>query len=143
MSEHPTYRAHAVRSGRWWAVDIREVPGAFTQARRLDQVETMARDMLALLLQSPPDSFDVAVDADVPEPLVTKVEELRSLRERAAAAEEEAARTATALVSAMLVEGFTVRDAGRILGISYQRASQLARRAPRRGNPGKAARVAS
>ena len=32
------------RSGNWWAVEIPEVEGAFTQARRLDQVADMAAD---------------------------------------------------------------------------------------------------
>lgn len=41
MTERSPYRAHAVRSGNWWAIDVPDVPGAFTQVRRLDQAESM------------------------------------------------------------------------------------------------------
>jgi len=41
-------------------VQVEEL-GVFTQARRLDRVEFMARDAIALLLDVPPDSFDVTV----------------------------------------------------------------------------------
>ncbi len=36
--------AEVSRSGAWWAVEVPEVPGAFTQAERLDQVEAAVVD---------------------------------------------------------------------------------------------------
>jgi len=41
----PRYEVTAQRDGRWWFVRVAEVPGAATQARRLDQVEAMAREV--------------------------------------------------------------------------------------------------
>jgi predicted RNase H-like HicB family nuclease len=55
------YTARARRSGEWWAVQIVELDHVFTQARRLDQVEAMARDAVALTLEVAPDSFDITV----------------------------------------------------------------------------------
>lgn len=40
--------ADVTRSGEWWAVQVPEMPGAFTQARRLEQVPGMVRDAVAL-----------------------------------------------------------------------------------------------
>jgi len=44
------YRVRAVRSGNWWSITVPELPGVFSQARRLDQVEAMAREAIAMML---------------------------------------------------------------------------------------------
>ena len=41
--------AIAERSDGWWAVDVPELPGLFTQARRLDQIDGMVRDAAQML----------------------------------------------------------------------------------------------
>lgn len=35
--------------GGWWAVEVPEIPGLFTQARCLDQVEEQVRDAAGML----------------------------------------------------------------------------------------------
>jgi predicted RNase H-like HicB family nuclease len=54
-----TYTARAVRSGKWWAIEIEELDGVYSQALRLDQAEAMARDAIAATLDVSPDSFEV------------------------------------------------------------------------------------
>ena len=56
-----SYAVLAERSGRWWAISVPELPGVFSQARRRDQIEAMARDAIALYLDVPLDSFAVSV----------------------------------------------------------------------------------
>ena len=41
--------AIAQRSGDWWAIEVPEIPGLFTQTRRLDQTDDMVRDAAKLL----------------------------------------------------------------------------------------------
>ena len=41
--------AQATRSGKWWAVEVPEIPGLFTQARRLDQVVEAVADAASML----------------------------------------------------------------------------------------------
>ena len=41
--------ARVTRSDGWWAVSVDEIPGLFTQARRLDQVADMVREAGSLL----------------------------------------------------------------------------------------------
>lgn len=42
-----TARAH--RCDGWWAVEVPEVPGLFTQTQRLDRIPNMVRDAAAML----------------------------------------------------------------------------------------------
>lgn len=57
------YSVNAERSGDWWAITVSELPGVFSQAKRRDQIEEMARDAIALFLDVPVDSFRVRVHA--------------------------------------------------------------------------------
>ncbi len=41
--------ARVARSEGWWAISVEEIPGLFTQTRRLDQVADMVRDAASLL----------------------------------------------------------------------------------------------
>ena len=48
--EAHAYQVRAVRSGNWWAITVPELPGVFAQAKRRDQVEAMAREAIAMML---------------------------------------------------------------------------------------------
>lgn len=61
MNDRTTYVAVCERSGEWWAVSVDGVRGAYTQTKRLDEVEATTRDMLAMFLEVPEDSFDIKV----------------------------------------------------------------------------------
>lgn len=58
--------ARAEHSGTWWAVEVPEMTGLFTQARRLDQVPAVVSDASALFNDKPEDSFEVEVVPVVP-----------------------------------------------------------------------------
>ena len=45
-----TYHVVAERSGDWWAITVAELAGVFSQARRREQVESTAREAIALML---------------------------------------------------------------------------------------------
>ncbi|HKU36355.1 MAG TPA: hypothetical protein VJP90_12460 [Paenarthrobacter sp.] len=117
--------ARAERSGGWWAVEVPEIEGLFTQVRRLDQVEGMVRDAAAALTGQPEASFTVNV---LPIVDAATQEALRQAKEMTDAA-ADAQRTATALnreaAHAMQASGMTVRDIGAVMHISFQRASQI------------------
>ena len=121
-----SYTAVAERSGDWWAVRVREQPGVFTQAKRLDQVEAMARDALVALLDRDPSSFDVHVIEKLPEDVVEDVRHAREAREHALEAQAEADAAMRRAALRLVRSGLTVRDVGRVLGVSPQRVSQLA-----------------
>lgn len=52
--------ANAVRVGNWWAVEVPEIPGFFTQARHLDEVPAIVAEAAALLSHSEADVLVVA-----------------------------------------------------------------------------------
>jgi predicted RNase H-like HicB family nuclease len=119
--EVTTYTVVAKRSDHWWAVSVPELKGVHSQARRLDQVESMAREAIALFLDIPPESFAITVEPEIPR------EVSHALAERQAAkdAEKRAEAATVSAVGYLLSAGFTVRDAGRLLGLSAQRVSQI------------------
>jgi hypothetical protein len=124
-----TYTARCRRSGRWWAIEVPEVNGGiYSQARRLDGVEAMARDAIALTLDVSPTTFEVDVVPVLPEEWETELEEAREARRSAAAAERLAQAALDRVVRRLIDAGLTVRDVGALLGLSYQRIAKRANR---------------
>ena len=123
----PIYTARAVRNGRWWAIDIRELRSVHSQSRRLDQVEQMAREVIGLALQAPPDTFDVSVQVDFPSlgALQVPVEAALRAREAAELAQHRASDAMRTAITEIRSAGYTARDAGMLLGVSNQRISQI------------------
>lgn len=120
-----TYAIEIRRSGRWWAIDVPSLKGVHTQARRLADVEFMARDAIGGVLDVSPDSVRVEVHPILDERLARRVREARRARIAAHEAQlESAEKTASALV-ALQEAGLPLRDAGELLGISHQRAAQV------------------
>ncbi len=60
VSERKTYDATTWREEGFWVIDIDEL-GLTTQARRLDQVEYLTRDAIALWLDVGEESFDIVL----------------------------------------------------------------------------------
>lgn len=54
------------RSDDWWAVSDPEVTGAFTQAKRLDQVPAMVADAVSLLTDTPAADVHVTLESAAP-----------------------------------------------------------------------------
>jgi predicted RNase H-like HicB family nuclease len=121
------YTAVSRRSGGWWAISVPELKGVHSQARRLDQVERMAREAIALFLDVPPDSFELTVEPELPHEVSHALAARRAARE----AEQRADSATTLAVDRLIAAGFTVRDAGRMLGLSPQRVSQISHAARR------------
>lgn len=59
MTDRPVYLVNAERDGEGWLVRVRDHPGVFGQADSEDDILDAARDVIALKLDVPPDSFDV------------------------------------------------------------------------------------
>ena len=94
-----TYTARCQRVVDWWAVSVPELSGVHTQAHRLEKVEAMVRDAIALFLDVHPDSFDVKIEPVLPGDLQKKVGRVRKVRAEAEVLQRQAA-TASAEVAA-------------------------------------------
>jgi predicted RNase H-like HicB family nuclease len=130
------YRVRARHVGDWWALEVPDLPGVFSQAKRLDKAEAAACEAIAVMLDVEPEAVRVEIEPEVPEnarAAVRDLEEARRARTEAADREQQAAARA----AAALTKELSQRDAGRLLGLSFQRVSQLAksaRSAARSGN---------
>lgn len=119
-----TYRATVTRGQRYWLIVVDGV-GA-TQARRLSEVEHMARDLVHMMLEVPADSFDLTVDRRLSEVATSLLAEAEAHRAQAAAEQALAARLLRQAARELHdTEGLPLRDVGTVLGVSYQRAHQL------------------
>jgi hypothetical protein len=120
------YTATAERSGKWWALSVDGVPGAHTQVRRLNQAEAMVREVIALLLDVPQDSFSVRLSPVLAGPLQSELNRLTRARGEQIKANAAVEAHQRNLVEALVVRGdLTVRDAAIVLGTSFQRVSQI------------------
>ena len=124
MSGRAAYEVITWREEGWWVIDVPALDVA-TQARRLDQVEAMARDAIATWSEVEADSFDVQVRPRFGPELTERLATVRAEREQAELAQARATEQARELARSLHDEGFTVRDIGQMLGVSYQRAQQL------------------
>ena len=116
--------ARVTRSEGWWAIPVEEIPGLFTQARRLDQVADMVRDAASLL------GVDVGTVEVLPvldSDSQRMLEELETARREA----EEKQRISSGLTREVIRrfrdEGLTLRDIASLVGLSQQRVAVLSK----------------
>lgn len=120
-------QAEAVKDGQWWVAEFSLDGRAYgTQARRIDQLQDMVADAAALMSGADKDDFDVAILVDYG-PYTEAVQQYQEKARDLARAEEETSLASRRAVAALRQAGMSMRDIGTIMGISYQRAAQLAR----------------
>jgi hypothetical protein len=125
-----TYTVRVTREGKWWMARVPDID-ALTQARRLGEVEDMARSLIAITLGIPADSFKIRAELDAIEDIrvTERLDRIHDQLGRAAHLEEEARAHTRALAAELSGKGVPVRDIGTVLGVSFQRAQQLVRKA--------------
>ena len=121
-----THDINVTRDGRWWMIEIPDLNG-LTQARRLGEVEQMAREYLAVAKDVPLSTVEIGTthvhvgDADVTE----IQQQIQARRETAREAEAQAAALMRVTAAQLAAAEAPVRDIGTVLVVSYQRADQL------------------
>lgn len=68
-----TYKANVTKDGTFWFIHIPSLENVFTQARNLDEIESMTRDVISLMLNIPADSFDLEFHFDFLEESLSKM----------------------------------------------------------------------
>jgi predicted RNase H-like HicB family nuclease len=121
-----TYRVTARRAGDWWALEVPELPGVFSQTKRLDQADAEAREAIAVMLDVEPDEVRVSVEPVLTADMQRVLRKVARARKDAQKASEEE-RRALQEAAALLTKNLSQRDAGRVMGLSFQRVSQLLR----------------
>jgi hypothetical protein len=124
VAELKTYHAEVDRDGKVWRVRVPEVART-TQARTLREVESMARDLVAIMDNIPADSFDLDVALTLPADVQADLDRSAELRAQAARSQAQAARLARRAARRLRDQGLPLQDVGKALGVSFQRAKQL------------------
>lgn len=129
MKHIPQYNVNVTRDGRWWMIEIPRIDG-LTQARRLKEVEKMARDYIALATDQTVGEVELGhVNIVVGEvDISTEQRRIHLLNEAARVAREHATTATSNLINELLDEEVTLRDIATLLGVSYQRIQQIASR---------------
>jgi predicted RNase H-like HicB family nuclease len=109
-----TFTALCERAGRWWTIRIPQLEGLTAQARSVDQVEMMARQVVARHLGVPPESITIEVIPDAP-PAVAEALQARQVARQAV---EAAAMATRAALEALAADGHTFHDSATLLGLT-------------------------
>jgi predicted transcriptional regulator/predicted RNase H-like HicB family nuclease len=118
--------AQVQRSGDWWAIEVPEVPGVFTQAKRLEHVADTVADAVATMLDDVTvDDVQVDVQPVLPAGVANQVAEASRLAVEATTAAAAASSAMRLAARKLREEHLSVRDAALVLGVSHQRVSQL------------------
>jgi len=127
-----TYRAEIERDGRFWRVRVPDIDRS-TQARSLSEAEAMVRDLVAIMTDVPQNSFAVDMKIILPEDVQLELEQSHALREQAKQTQAEAARLVRDAAHRLHTLGLSLRDIGKALGVTFQRAKQLVDEAAQSG----------
>ncbi|POH71407.1 transcriptional regulator [Cryobacterium zongtaii] len=120
-----TYTSQAHKEGRWWVVQNDQVPGAISQVTRLDQAAEAQREAIAFVEDISADSIEVLVRVSISPEIDREVQEASALREEAQEREQRASELRRGVARRLEADGYTIRDIGVVLGVSYQRVHQL------------------
>ena len=118
------YKATVERDGRVWLVTIPKVGS--TQARHLRELDAMATDLVTVMTGADAQSVTVEYDVRMPDSVREHLERAKDLRNESARLQSEAAAEARTAARELAGTGMPLRDIGELLGVSYQRAHQLA-----------------
>ncbi|MET0233835.1 MAG: hypothetical protein ABW224_04275 [Kibdelosporangium sp.] len=119
-----TYRAEVTRDGKFWLIRIPELDRS-TQASRYKDVAVMANDLVEIMTGLAADKYDLHIDVRLPTEVKDHLARAEVLREEAKRKNSEAAQESRAAVRRLLAEGLSQREAGDLLGMSFQRINQL------------------
>ena len=123
------FKVTAHRSDGWWALEVTgddlSYP-AYTQTRRLDQAEAMARDLLALHCNIGADEVGkLEIVPVLGAALSEEVSRTRQVREEAEKVRADATSQTRRAAQHLREQGMAQRDISVLLGVSHQAVSQL------------------
>lgn len=118
-----TYKVAVERDeAGWWIGTARGVAGVHTQARSLPTLRERAIEALAA---AGVERAEVVLDLKLPSKTSARLRAAAAARTKAEQATEAAGRLLREVARELTSSGVGVRDAGELLGVSFQRVHQL------------------
>ena len=123
-----TYRVKLTRDDEGaWLARVPSVPGCHTYGRSIEQAMNRIREALSLWVDDAV-TAELEPEVQLSEPARSNVRRVRSARDRAQRAEDEARALLTETVRELThEEGWSVRDVAGVIGLSPQRIHQISR----------------
>lgn len=126
-----TIEATASHEGKWWEISFHDDDlDTVTSTRNINDVESMATDAAALWLDVDPATIQVHVTYALPEAYRSSWETAQEKAAAAREAEADAARMRRTVIANLRADGYTLAEAGKLLGLSKGRVHQLAHTPP-------------
>jgi DNA-directed RNA polymerase specialized sigma24 family protein len=122
--EVKTYTAEVQRDGKFWLIRVPEIDRS-TQALRYRDVVAMASDLIEIMEGVESDDYDLHLKVVLPDAVKDHLARAEVLREEARRANAESAKESREAVKQLLAQGLSQREAGDVLGMSFQRVNQL------------------
>lgn len=124
MGAKRVLEATAVKEGKWWTITIPEIDQV-TATKKIAEVGEYANSLAAAVLDVPNEEVEVVVTFTVPEAVSTEWEAARTETRRAKELTINAAAHTKAVIARLHGDGYTTRDIEKVLGMSFQRVSQI------------------
>src|SRR6266542_3208047 len=129
----PRYYVKAWQENDWWLARVvaasdgaDPIPlNALTQARTVTKIESMARDLVATILDDDESNFEVELQYVLPDDLSELLCEARGARAWLDAAQELWQERSATAARALADKGYSLRETATLLGLSHQRVDQL------------------
>ena len=119
------YHVDAYQDGKWWSLQVREMPNAISQVKSLDLADEWIREAINIVSDEPEDSFDVEIIPVVGEELEAALAEAREF----AAEQDQFQQRRVWMYRSVMLDLSKLRTKGKdfaaILKVSPQRVSQL------------------
>jgi predicted RNase H-like HicB family nuclease len=122
VTDERLYEVKARRDGRFWSLEVPEI-NRVTQARSVEEAGEMARELIELMTGE--SDFSICIQFQLPLHAHNLIDAAVVQRELASRANAASAASMREAALALHDADVTVRDIGRILGMSHQRAHQL------------------
>ena len=129
----PAYQVRIWQEDGWWLARVMAASdggdtsplNALTQARSLAKIESMARDLIATVLDSDEDAFDLQFEYQLPGNSGDLVCQARGARAFLDAAQDLWQERSATAAMALAEEGYSLRETATLLGLSHQRVDQI------------------
>ena len=119
------YRARCEWDGYNWVATLDGVPGAVTQAKRLDLIAGRLVEVVKLITGEVVSPDDISITAHIDDEIDEVAEEIAELETNLHEVDAALAERRRRVVHELRRRGFPLRDIGMIVHVSHQRVHQL------------------
>lgn len=121
-----TYKSHCEWDGGYWVAVLDGVPGAVTQAKRLEQIPDRLVEVIKLMTGDTVSAEEIYVDARLGDAELDKrTHEVTDLQQQRDRIDHELHDKRYEFVVQLRKRGLPLRDIAALSGVSYQRVHQL------------------